>query len=88
MRDYDRAIINRIAAGLRNCKTEPDFFLWVDPCDNLSWEGLSILGIKIITTTASVIYTPHGDSDLIFIPLWLNHDKSEILNFEKGYEQE
>jgi hypothetical protein len=80
-----RRIIERVAAGLRRCKTTPDYLIWIDNKEWI-WDEPKILDIPVIVVATNVQYTPLGDSDLNFIPAWKDLSINYHYEFERGYE--
>jgi hypothetical protein len=77
----------KIAAGLRRCKTPPDYLVFI--CRNETvFDESSILGIPVIFANCNVVHSPWGDSDLPFIPCWVKEKNCvESINFERGYNE-
>jgi len=78
----------KIAAGLRRCKTPPDFLIWVCNKYDAVPDEPSILGIPVLFVNHNVAYHPWGDSDLPFIPCWKDERNcADNINFERGYNE-
>jgi hypothetical protein len=74
--------IEKIAAGLRNMNTTPDYLLLSDP----PFAFPEICGIPTISTYIGVTQGYDGDSYEIF-PCWLSDGdySMEVYNFQKAY---
>ena len=83
---HKHKLIERVASGLRRCKTPPDYLIWVDNKEYI-WDEKEILGIPVLIVDNNVSYSPYGDSGLNFIPCWLNISISYAYEFERGYEE-
>lgn len=81
-----KRLIEKVAAGIRRCKTAPDYLIWIDNKEWI-WDEKTILGIPVLVVANNVKFSPYGDSDLNFIPCWQDLSVSYKYDFERGYEE-
>ena len=82
-----REIEERVAAGLRAVKREPDILLFLDDFEDWTWDTPEILGIPVFHTSS--LLPPNG-LDCLFVPCW-NDDYSdaavEVKRFRDAYTE-
>ena len=78
-------LIERVASGLRNTTTLPDYFVFIEQPD-YTWDELSILGIPVLHGSQFIQFNPWSDAACPFIPVFRDEIiKDESAEFVDGY---
>lgn len=80
-------LINKVAAGLRRMKRQPDFFLFLDNYD-WTYDLNDMGGIKVLHTTG---LRDECDYSGPFVPVWFDEHSDNAINrklFIDGYFDE